>query len=259
MPAKTTKAYGRYKDQSEVLLKFAVLVSYAVPALRDEIHLVKSGKLTSLIPSDFFHKSDRSTPDDLLRIAAEYETHLAAYILLSHFSFFESFVDGLIAEILTFQGGAAEFVARIDSRLKRFLAPLSPDIAKMKRKLQDSENPGWRERYKKYSRLLDKEGFRFPGELLAAYGVRYLIQKHKNLKAYEIPEVLVEALRINLSETEIRKYHKVRELRNDIAHGEPISLTIRQSVEMNKELRQLAIKISAHVIEHFFVIEKYAS
>jgi hypothetical protein len=127
----------------------------------------------------------------------------------------------------------------------------------MKRKLQDAEKSKWRDSYRKYSRSLDNVGFRFPGELLAAYGVRSLILKMKKLKAFEIPDVLVEALLVDLSEAEINKYHEIRDIRNGVAHGDPVTLTMRQAVEMNGVLRDLAQKISSHLAEHFFVIEKY--
>jgi hypothetical protein len=252
-----TKAYARYKSQSDALLDFAVLVAHSMPILRNEIQLVKAGAHLALPRPDFFYKSNRSTPDELLETEAEYELYLASYVLLAHFSFFESFVENLITEMFTFHGGEKNFVARIENRLRRFATRQSPEVVKMKRKLQDAEKPEWRDTYRKYSRDLDHQGFRFPGELLAAYGVRSLILRMKNLKAVNIPDVLVEALQVDLSEVEIEKYHEIRVIRNGVAHGGPVTLTIRQAVEMNGTLRNLALKISSHLAEHFFVIEKY--
>ncbi len=257
MTVTPTDAYARYKSQSDALLDFAVLVANAMPALRNEIQRVKSGTLPALPRPDFFHKSYRSTPDDLLKTEAKYEQYLASYVLLAHFSFFESFVEDLIKEMFKFHGGEEKFVTRIENRVKRFMTRQSPDVVKMKRKLQDAEKPKWRDSYRKHSRDLDREGFRFPGELLAAYGVRSLIVKMKKLKAFEITDVLVEALQVDLSEAEIKKYHEIRDIRNDIAHGNPVILTVRQAVEMNGALRELALKISSFLAEHFFVIEKY--
>jgi hypothetical protein len=257
MVLRPTKAYARYKSQSDALLDFAVLVAHSMPALRSEIQLAKSGTHSALPRPDFFHKSNRSTPDDLLKTEARYEQYLASYVLLAHFSFFESFVEDLIKEMFEFHGGEENFVARIENRVRRFVTRQTPEIVKMKRKLQDAEKPKWRDSYRKYSRDLDREGFRFPGELLAAYGVRSLILKMEKLKAFEIPDVLVNALQVDLSEAEIKKYHKIRDIRNGIAHGDPVILTMRQAVEMNRALRNLALKISSFLAEHFFVIEKY--
>ena len=55
-----TEAYARYKSQSDALLNFAVLVSYAVPTLRGEIQQVAAGTLASLPKPDFFHKSNKT-------------------------------------------------------------------------------------------------------------------------------------------------------------------------------------------------------
>jgi hypothetical protein len=257
MAIRPTKAYARYKSQSDALLDFAVLVAHSVPALRSEIQLVKSATHPALPRPDFFQKSNRSTPDDLLKTEAKYEQYLASYVLLAHFSFFESFVEDLIKEMFAFHGGEKKFVDRIENRLKRFVTRQSPEIVNMKRKLQETEKAKWRDRYRKYSRDLDDEGFRFPGELLAAYGVRSLILKMKNLKAVHIPDVLVGAFQVDLSEAEVDKYHEIREIRNGVAHGDPAILTMRQAVEMNGRLRDLALKISSHLAEHFFMIEKY--
>jgi hypothetical protein len=83
--------------------------------------MVKSGALATLPKPDFFHKSNRSTPQDLLKTEAHYETYLAAYVLLAHFSFFESLVDNLINEMIEIHGGEERFTQRIRNRTKRFL------------------------------------------------------------------------------------------------------------------------------------------
>ena len=187
-----------------------------------------------------------------------YEQRLAATLLLTHFSYFEAFVKDVILEMIEFHGGANQFQGRIERRTKAFLAPHIPDVAGLKRRLQDSENPGWKERYRKYSAKLAATGFRFPGDLLAAYGVRKIILKVKRLRAVDIPELLIDALRMNLPSTQIDKYREIRTVRNNIAHGKPPHLTINKSIQMNKELRTLAIMITTHLTENFFVIEKYA-
>jgi len=87
MPVRPIQAYSRFKAQTEALLDFAVLVAYAVPALRSDIGQVKSGIKSALPRPDFFYKSNRSTPDDLLETEASYEERLASYLLLSGFSF----------------------------------------------------------------------------------------------------------------------------------------------------------------------------
>jgi len=131
MPVRPTQAYTRFKGQSEGLLDFAVFVAYAVPALRADIDSVKSGLKTALPKPDFFHKSNRSKADDLLKTEAIYEQRLASYLLLAQFSFFESFVFDIISEMIDFHGGAKLFVERNENRAKQFIAPHPPHIAKL--------------------------------------------------------------------------------------------------------------------------------
>jgi hypothetical protein len=258
MPIRPLRAYSVFKDQSQALLNFAVLVSYAVPAFRIEIQRFKSGELSDIPRPDFFFKSNRSDVDDLLTTEAQYEQQLSSYLLITHFSFFESFVSDVISGMIDFHGGSDEFVSRNEARTRSFMAHSCDEVKKIKRKLQDFDKGSWRDRYRKYSRLLMQENYHFPGELFSAFGVRNLVSKLRKLKAHEIPALLKDAMLIELTSTEVAKYHKIRELRNSIAHGTVTSLTMRDVVEMNKFLRELAIKIADHLTEHFFVIEKYA-
>lgn len=107
-------------------------------------------------------------------------------------------VEDLIKELFVFHGGEAEFLARIESRVRSFLARQANEKTGAKRKLQDSDKLAWRPRYRKYSRELDDAGFRFPAELLAPYGVRSLIGKIRNLKAAHIPDLLIRAFQLKL-------------------------------------------------------------
>jgi RiboL-PSP-HEPN len=257
MPARMPDAYSRYKAQTDALLDFAVLVSHSIPVLRDSIAKLKSGAVAALPKPDFFHKSTRSNPGDLLKTEAHYETYLASYVLLAHFSFFESLVDNLITELFEIHGGEEKFIQRIRNRTRRLLSRQTAEGFQGKRRLQESENPRFRDAYRKHSRDFDEAGFRFPGELLAAYGVRCLVENTRKLKAVNIPVILTEGFQMDLSKSEVDHYHKIRETRNRIAHGDPVTITMKEAVVMNGELRKLALKVSVHVAEHFFVIEKY--
>jgi hypothetical protein len=118
-----------------------------------------------------------------------------------------------------------------------------------RRKLQDTENARHRDSYRKQSRELDEAGFRFPGELMAAYGVHAFIANTKKLKAVNIPIVLTGAFQVDLANSEIDKFHEIRGIRNGIAHGDPVAITMKEAVVMNGELRQLALKISTHIAD----------
>jgi hypothetical protein len=179
----TTEAYNRYKAQSDALLNFIVLVSYAVPALLGDISDVRGGLKTSLLKSDFFHKSNRSGVEALEHTARHYEKYLSMYLVLAQFSFFDAFVQNLVQEFVDFQGGGDQFASRIARRTRRFLSRQVSTSRPSKRKLQDSHSATLRDKYAHYSRVLEQEGFRFPGDLLAAYGVKELVSRSRGVRA----------------------------------------------------------------------------
>ncbi|HZW95146.1 MAG TPA: HEPN domain-containing protein [Candidatus Eremiobacteraceae bacterium] len=252
------KAYLTFRSQSQALIRFAVLVSYSVPALRDEIAAAAASSKPWSRKVDFFHKSDQSTPADLLQTETTYEQLLATYLLIAQFSFFEACISDSIKELIDFHGGEKDFVERAARKTKRFMAPIDQKLAKDKRKLQTTEKPNASNAYWTSARALAEKGFRFPGELFSSYGLKTLIMKQRKLKAHEIPSILVDALQLDLSLDEIQRLEEIREIRNHIAHGNPPQLTMRDVVGMNKFLREIAVKLADHLSEHYLLIEKYA-
>ncbi len=252
------KSYLTFRSQSQSLIRFAVLISYSVPALRDEIAAAAANSQRWSRKVDFFHKSDQSKPADLLQTEKTYEQLLASYLLIAQFSFFDAYISDSIQELIDFQGGEKDFLDRTVRRTKRFLAPIEQKLAKDKRKLQTTEKPNATSAYWTSARALSAKGFRFPGELFSSYGLKTLILKLKKLKAHEIPSILVDALQLDLSADEIKRLEEIRGIRNDIAHGRPPQLTMRDVVGMNIFLREIAVKLADHLSEHYLLIEKYA-
>lgn len=251
------KAYLRFKEQSERLVSFAVLVSYAVPGLVNELS-APAPRPGAVRRSDFYHKSNTCNPAELLKTASGYEQELASYVLLSSFSFFEAFVIGAVEELVDFHGGDVAFQRRSIKRLHERLTidhkPLQADIAK----LRTSEKGKSRDRYRTVSKALASKNFRFPGELLACYGIKSLIEDISKLKAVHIPELLKVAFGVPLTDKEVEEFHKIREERNNVAHGNAGTLDMRKVTSMGLFLRKLAVKTADHLSEHFFVIERYA-
>jgi len=258
MPLSRLKSYLTFRSQSEELLGFAILVSYAVPALKDEATSLASTSQVLGRRPDFFHQSDRSTIDVLMRNAGKYEERLASYLLLTEFSFFEAFVVDSLSELIEFHGGEEVFLDRSIRRTKAHMRKLDRKLAKFKRDLQTTEKKNALAKYWTSSRQLAAAGYRFPGELFSPYGLKTLIAKLRRLKAHEIPSMLVDAFQVDLTPSDIERFHEVRNVRNAIAHGDPQPLTMRQVVEMNIFLRDLAIKIARHLSDHFLVIENQA-
>lgn len=251
-----TSAYLRYKEQSHATLHFALIVCYSVPSLKAQIRAFEAG-VTKAMPKPDFFIHDVSSTDRLRHLASTYKKDLASFLLISHFSFFEAYVIDAIKEMISFHGGADNFIRHTETRDKRFMSSVSSSVLKDKRALQDSPRPSKVEKYKKHSKLLTNAGYRFPSELLSAYGVRMLVQKINSLRANGIPELLTDGLHMSMSGTQIQRFHAIRDKRNEIAHGTSVNLSIGDVKRMNNDLDELAVALDQHLVEHYFVIEKY--
>lgn len=82
-------------------------------------------------------------------------------------------------------------------------------------------------------------------------------KKINDLKARDIPEILINVLLLELTEFEIKEFHDIRNIRNQIAHGHLVDLDIRKVTEKNKILMNLAKKVNRHICENFKIYEKY--
>lgn len=250
-----TNAYLRLREQIEEMFDFTVTVCYAVPSLKEQIRVVRKGIATNLPKPDYF---DNNVPLEAVQKRAEnYKLKLARYLLLSSFSFFEAYVKDGILEMVEFHGGTDQFINTAERRALSSVDISDENIHELKRKLQEPEKPVKHLKYKKFSRQLANTDYKFPSELLASYGVRFLINKVNNLKSVDIPELLEHGLHL---EIDAQRFHQIRDARNKIAHGKikEISVSFQDAMEMNQDLRNFATKIDKHLIENFFIMEKYA-
>jgi hypothetical protein len=252
----TTKAYDRFRTQSQDVLDYAALLAYALPRFRTELEGVVKSKGRLTVSPDYF-PHDRSDALKLLKTTQGYESKVANYLWLSQFSFFEAFVSDIIDELFAFHGGIDEFVRRARDRERAWTDGLPPKFKPAKRKLQDSAKPAWADRYRKYARELATQGYRFPGDLFSAYGLVMLSKQLKRLKAHEIPDFVISAFRVDVPQTTVDLYNEYRETRNSIAHGNPPPLTVHDVVKMHSLLRDFAQAIQDRLLQDYFVIEKY--
>jgi hypothetical protein len=249
-----SKAYLRLREQSQEFLDFVVLSCTAMPTLKQ--HLQTIG-VQGLVPDHFKGPPNAA---QLLSYVQSYQNPLARSTVLTLWSFFEAYVKALLMEIIDFHGGPATFQANADRRAKSFVANSSSQILDAKRKLQEPAKKAKKGSYEKHSKTLVTLGFRFPSELLAPYGVKTLIQRAKpqGSKAYQIPELLRDALCFPLGDADVARIEGIRETRNDIAHGSHVTLTLKQALEIGKDLRDVAAKVDRHATEHFFILEAFA-
>ena len=97
MEYRKTKAHNRHKLAVQQAFDFAVTMCYAVPHLAVHIDAVDAGNLKLQAPHYF---ALHNTTPYLRKNIAAFEERLSSYMLLSLFSFFESFVKDIVEEIV---------------------------------------------------------------------------------------------------------------------------------------------------------------
>jgi len=250
-----TKAFKRLKDEAQAVFDFAIVVCYAVPNLKATLKSLPQGAQLPFSPDHF---NSRPIPTEKVRHhAKEYKAVLSRYIFLSSFSYFEAYFLDLLKEIIEFHG-RGELLRKHD--LSRNIALSSPDLAKSKKKLREYRVRGKVGAYASYGKRLAAEGFVFPSSVLARRGLQQLIDltDADYIKAAEIPELVESILQLPLDpNSEKAKFHGYRDMRNKIAHGRPdsTSLHLAKAIEANDFLRNLALKIDRHVLEHLLLVE----
>lgn len=250
-----TQAYLRWREQTQAAFDFCVLVSHAIPTLKRQMSLVDKGIIPSLPKPDYYAKI--SSNATLREKAQTYKKQLAAYLVISLFSYFEAYVIDAIQEMFAFHGGVAQFQAKAAERDKMFMQAISTDAYGSKRILRGKRDKAKIAQYKASARKLAAIGYRFPSELLSSFGVKMLNQKVGNLKANDIPELLMHGLHLELDADTIQKYHEFRNIRNSLAHGRRVELSIKEVSERNEVLRKMAYALDVHLNEHFMIFEDY--
>ena len=85
-----------------------------------------------------------------------------------------------------------------------------------------------------------------------------LIERHKNLKAHAIPDLLAHGLAVPIVAAEKTQYDRIRDKRNKVAHGRPEQIDLAYIRTVNDFFRDMTFRINTHLLEYFFVVEEYA-
>ncbi len=257
-----TNPYARWKSQTQDTFDFSVLVSYAIPTLKRNLVLFEKGVVTSLVKADHYGKKEELSREEEVKLkeslrtkALGYKSKLSRYILMSNFSFFEAYVIDVTKELLQFNGGRVAFEQMAMERNLSQIQGNSQRTESLRRKLRTAPKPDRIQRYRKVTKELLAQGFRFPTDLFSRLGVKSMLKRLDGLKASHIPDFLEEAFLLTLSEDDLRNFTNSRDLRNRIAHGDPVELSLLEATNKCKELREIAKVIDKHLVKHYFIIE----
>lgn len=245
---KRTTSYTTLQKQVQSIFDFAVVVCHSVPALKLQMKLLDDGKITKLPDPDYF---EANNPTTKLREQADgYKDKLATYLFLSSFAFFENYLGSALKEVLELSVTVPE-----KSSLKSSLT--NNTNTKPKKILRSSFDQRHLQRYDKYSRELDATDYIHPDNLVSIISVENLIKTITDLKANQIPDFLVNTIKMDISEADKNSFGTYRQLRNDIAHGDNPTVTMRKVKEANKFLRKFATQIDEFLMEHYVRIDNY--
>ncbi|MBL7785799.1 MAG: hypothetical protein JNM36_07825 [Chitinophagales bacterium] len=262
-----TQSFNRLKKEQQEILDFAVLVCHAIPNIKKTIRGEEEGiPYFSLANPDYFSKE---AEDRIKKLSKHYKENLSKYLIISSFSFFEAYFKAVIEEMMDFHGGKESLINNVKERHKRMLETIDDTVILDKRKLQEPPKRKNKMRYEKHiSQLQQNASYRMPSELFAAIGAKYILDlvSSDRFRSAMIPDLLEYGFLMDLN-SKINKSHDLREknlketfdsmrdIRNRISHGDNPTIDFAKAMDYVRFLRNFAIKIDKHLIEHFFVLE----
>ncbi|RYU42123.1 hypothetical protein ERW49_18280 [Aliivibrio finisterrensis] len=256
-----TNAYEKWKSQTQDTFEFSVLVCSAVPTLKRNIQLFEKGVIDTMTKADHYASkeevsSERQTQmnTELKARAVGYKQKLAKYTLLSNFSFFESYIHDVIYEFIDSHGGKEQLLSNAKQKT---LENDNREIEKLRRKIRRANKVRSYQQYVSASNKLDGLGYRFPSEQFSTYGIKMLIERLSNLRSVEIPDLLSDGFSLDLTDQEISDFHGIRDIRNKIAHGDPVELDLRGVANKCLIIREIVKKVDQHLLRYFFISETF--
>ena len=251
-----TKSYLLLRSYIQESLDYAYLTCHAVPALNAYMKAVENGATQKIPnPDHFGQPGDHSR---LKQIKESYKDSLGRFMLISTFSHFEAYVQDVVGEIFDFHGGIAALHAlakrrsRVEARSER-LANF-PEI----KPLSEFRKPGKQGKYRKSIEQLERKGFVFPSQMTSAYGIKKLAEaiSKGGFRASRICEIVFDGLGMPYDAEMEENISRIRDIRNDIAHGRRREYHLSRSIDDLKLMRKYALTIDQHIIEYFLLVEE---
>lgn len=246
-----SQAYLRLKSQSQESFNFIVLVCNAVPALNAYMKAVEHNSAPKIPDADYF--SGHQSHSALRAYKEQYKRTLGRFVLITAFSYFESYIIDLLKEIVLFHGFdnvAQDIKSRIDK--------IVPDsqLSAHRKKIQKYFNQNKRESYESPLKVLSEADYPLPSDIFTFQGLKQIANCAVDAKARDIPDILESYLFFKFEQSRRERYHLIRDKRNEIAHGRVSEIDFKEAIEINNYLRDLALDIDMHTIEHFMIIDK---
>ncbi len=243
-----TSSYEVLKSQVQSTFDFAVVICYSVPTLKVQMKLLDEGKINKLPSPDYFKSAN--TTIELREKANGYKDKLATYLFLSSFAFFENYITSVISEV---------FNLNVTIPTKEFLRNSldNNSATKAKKALRTNFDHRHTQRYDKFSQELRNNNFIESNKLISIIAVENLLKVVTDLKANQIPEFLTNTIKMEISQSDKNSFGTYRQLRNDIAHGDNPTVTMRKVKEANDFLKKFAGKIDDFLTEHYIIIDNY--
>ncbi|MCB9779723.1 MAG: hypothetical protein H6742_14255 [Alphaproteobacteria bacterium] len=245
-----TNSYLVLRRNAQEAINFAVLSCHAVPALNAYMKAVEGGTAPKLPDPDYFGVVQAH--DKLRAFKPSYKKTLGRFVLLSSFSYFEAYVQDAIREVIDFHG---DWKGGLREKNLRSMNTNDPMISKARRGLTERRKAGPEQRYAKLQATLREAGYRFPSDLVAAFGIAKVEEALQDLRAARIPEFLQSAFGFDMPADDLLEFQRLREWRNTVAHGRGAEVDLGEAMTANRFLRGLAMRIDSHLVRNFLVIE----
>jgi|GEM_PF-2421380 len=252
---KHTNAYLVLRQHSQQMLDFAVLICTSVPQLRHAFREHSNDPSVFLAANTAFRPSVVPYSTEKRSINS-YKRTLGANLLLSVFSYFETYFFTAIDELIEFHGGEDALIAMATSQVMNKPIASGNDEKNLKYLRTPFKNRKT-DRYMKYSKALRGKDVIWPTQRLVLYGVRQLLENRKRWKSVKIPVLTRDLLTLDVDDGTESKFHNLRGERNKIAHGKTLSYDLKKAIDACMFFRQFARTVDEHICKNFLVMEKY--
>jgi len=237
------------------MLDFAVLVSTASPQLKHALVERDKDPAAFVATNSGFRQSEAPYSTER-RALSHYKKVLGANLLLAIFSYFESYVFAVIDEVIEFHGG--EEMMEKNIRKQAYQRPPTKHQKAKLSGLRKKYKANRADKYRKVTLELDENEVVWPSQRLMLYGFKQMLAQKKRWKSFEIPSLLEHLLVFEVSQAEKDRFHTLRDDRNQIAHGNGMSYDLKKATLASNFFRKWALRIDEHVVEYFFIMERYA-